>query len=59
MSWLATVFIVLLLLLWIYVAAGTVRAAVNRTLFLAPCTNTGPQQSNSDFTLAALQEPVL
>ena len=59
LAWLASALLILLVLLWIYVAAGTVRSAVTRTLFIAPCTNTGPQEIGSDFDLAALQEPVL
>lgn len=42
LSWLADVFIFFLLLLWCAVSVGTVRNAMNRTLFVAPCAHTGP-----------------
>ena len=42
MSWLAEVFIIILVVLWVAVSAGTVRNAINRTLFVAPCAHMGP-----------------
>ena len=42
LAWLADVFIIVLVVLWCVVAAGTVRNAMNRTVFVAPCAQTGP-----------------
>ncbi len=42
LSWVAVVFVVLLVLVWCAVVYGTVRNAINGMLFVAPCLNTGP-----------------
>ena len=42
LAWLADVFIIVLVVLWCVVAVATARNAINRTLFVAPCTQTGP-----------------
>ena len=59
LSWLATVFIALLVLLWAFVAACTVQNAWNRSLFVAPCLSTGPTNLESEHNLAGLEQPVL
>ena len=40
-SYLSIVFIILLVILWIIVAFGTIKRAVNGSIFVAPCLNTG------------------
>ena len=49
LSWLAEVFIIILVVLWFAVSAGTVKNAINRTLFVAPCAQTGPIGDGVDY----------
>ena len=53
LSWLAVIFIILLVLLWLGVAAGTARGAINRELFNAPCLEKGPIQDPCYSTAVA------
>ena len=48
LSWLAVVFIIVLVCLWFYVAAGTVANSLNRKLFVAPCMTPGPSVRQLD-----------
>lgn len=50
LGWLSMAFIAILFVLWFFVAIGTVRNAVNKKLFVAPCLNTGPGGSTLDLT---------
>ena len=59
LSWLATVFIALLVVLWAFVAARTVQRAWNRSLFVAPCLSTGPTILESELGLAGPEQPVV
>lgn len=48
LSWLAVVFIIILVCLWFYVAASTVANSLNRKLFVAPCMTPGPSARQLD-----------
>ena len=48
LSWLAVVFIVVLVCLWFFVAASTVANTLNRKLFVAPCLTPGPSVRQLD-----------
>lgn len=47
LSWLAMVLIVILLLLWCFVAAGTVINVVNGKLLMGPCLQEGPSNDSA------------
>ncbi|BDA50428.1 Sulfite efflux pump SSU1 [Coccomyxa sp. Obi] len=48
LSWLAVVFIIVLVCLWFFVAASTVANSLNRKLFVAPCLTPGPSVRQLD-----------
>lgn len=54
LSWLTVFFIVLLVVLWLGVAYGTVFNAVNGKLFVAPCLTTAPSK-DPDLSIASQQ----
>jgi C4-dicarboxylate transporter/malic acid transport protein len=47
LSWLAVVFIIILVCLWIYVAGDTIANALNRKLFVAPCLITAASEDTN------------
>lgn len=47
LSWLAVALIIVLVLLWVLIAVGTVVNAKNGSLFVAPCLQTAPSKDSS------------